>query len=1043
VANAAPSRQATPSRRITSVEFDSFQDLLWTGDESGRIASYFGPELNRYTSFHGHSGPVTSFLTNDRCLVSLSSDCIRLHNRRGLAKQTVKDKELMTELTGMAFSSKGTSEVVAVGNQQKIVRINLDRGTIASSQDHAGGITQIKRGSHNIALGRNTGAVDLIDPTSLQVVRSFNAHSGAIADMDCRQYTIVTCGYSTRKNSYVADPLVNVFDTRTMKPLPPLAFPAGAAFVRLHPKLSNLCIVGSHGGQIQFLDIGNPANVTLIQANTASFLTGIEVSSSGNYMAFRDDDGFVQLWTNTAASGSDTGFTEFSGVLEFPTAQVPPLSFSVEDLSMPLSSIGMPYYKEELLSSWSDPNFIFKTGMPPPPVDAEILAHASNSDFIRQAPYSDSYPKRNQAVPYVSLENMRRSSLTVPKFKSEKSRTGEVDDRKSLFNENEDDLASGKIPKVYRRHEIKYSKFGINDFDFDFYNQTVYSGLETQLPNAYCNSLLQLYRHSKVFYNFAMASLTYDAAANDKYLLSELGLLFDMLHKANGANCQASNFLNMLNSMPQAGALGLLHDDLSQKTVNEGILIQGFNRFLIERLAHDEHSISDSQHIDEIIRCQLYTSMRYSGCGTTSSRMSHVSSLELSKLGNSFIENMINSLERISQTRAWCEKCKKYQMVTAIKSIRTLPKLLNIKIPVNDRKNDRKIWSRKDWPVTEFRVDVNNDKILLEERGSTKYQLLGMVIEVTNSSGSADSHLVTIVKINGNWYLFNDFLVKEIGEEEALDFSMPWKTPIILLYEQFLPDVEFDYSSWIERLDTSILFRDHFIAGTRAELRKEYTLLTKEEAPYPGMLVAMDAEFVLLQHEETEISSDGTKSFLKPRSLSLARVSVVRGEGLQEGVTFIDDYIANTDYIVDYLTEFSGIEPGDLDPATSKRGLVSLQTSYRRLWLLLNLGCVFIGHGLENDFRTINIQVPSSQVIDTSEIFYVAARQRKLSLKFLAWYLLDEQVQTGNHDSIEDARTALHLYRKSQQLINEGQFESTLNAVYSDGHKFNFKPPAQ
>lgn len=116
----------------------------------------------------------------------------------------------------------------------------------------------------------------------------------------------------------------------------------------------------------------------------------------------------------------------------------------------------------------------------------------------------------------------------------------------------------------------------------------------------------------------------------------------------------------------------------------------------------------------------------------------------------------------------------------------------------------------------------------------------------------------------------------------------------------------------------------------------------------------MDAEFVMLQQEETEIISDGTKSLVRPKQLSLARVSVIRGEGPEKGVPFIDDFITTKDTIVDYLTEFSGIEPGDLDPATSKRALVTLQTSYKRLWLLLNLGCVFIGHGLHNDFRTIS-----------------------------------------------------------------------------------------
>lgn len=48
-------------------------------------------------------------------------------------------------------------------------------------------------------------------------------------------------------------------------------------------------------------------------------------------------------------------------------------------------------------------------------------------------------------------------------------------------------------------------------------------------------------------------------------------------------------------------------------------------------------------------------------------------------------------------------------------------------------------------------------------------------------------------------------------------------------------------------------------------------------------------------------------------------------------------------------------------------------------------------------------------MVDTVDLFYIP-RQRRISLRFLAWYLLNMDVQANNHDSIEDARTALYLY---------------------------------
>ena len=73
-------------------------------------------------------------------------------------------------------------------------------------------------------------------------------------------------------------------------------------------------------------------------------------------------------------------------------------------------------------------------------------------------------------------------------------------------------------------------------------------------------------------------------------------------------------------------------------------------------------------------------------------------------------------------------------------------------------------------------------------------------------------------------------------------------------------------------------------------------------------MVAIDAEFVSMQQEETEFRSDGTKKVIRPARLSLARVSVLRGGGPKAGVPFIDDHIHTSEMIVDYLTEYSGIK---------------------------------------------------------------------------------------------------------------------------------------
>lgn len=196
-----------------------------------------------------------------------------------------------------------------------------------------------------------------------------------------------------------------------------------------------------------------------------------------------------------------------------------------------------------------------------------------------------------------------------------------------------------------------------------------------------------------------------------------------------------------------------------------------------------------------------------------------------------------------------------------------------------------------------------------------------------------------------------------------------------------------------------------------------------------------------LQEKEIDIKSDGTRETIRPERLGLARVSVLRGAGEDEGVPFINDYITIAEPVVDLLTPYSGIHADDLDPARSTHNLVPLKVAYKKLWLLLNLGVVFIGHGLPKDFRTINIHVPKRQVLDTVDLFHIKSRGRKLSLRFLAWYLLKEDIQLLEHDSIEDARTALRLWRKYDEFVDAGVVNRMVEECYRVGREVGFKPP--
>jgi hypothetical protein len=60
--------------------------------------------------------------------------------------------------------------------------------------------------------------------------------------------------------------------------------------------------------------------------------------------------------------------------------------------------------------------------------------------------------------------------------------------------------------------------------------------------------------------------------------------------------------------------------------------------------------------------------------------------------------------------------------------------------------------------------------------------------------------------------------------------------------------------------------------------------------------------------------------------------------------------------------------------------------------ILILILILILGHGLQTDFETANIYVPPTQIYDTVELWRLPA-QRKISLRFLAGYILKRNIQ--------------------------------------------------
>jgi PAB-dependent poly(A)-specific ribonuclease subunit 2 len=132
----------------------------------------------------------------------------------------------------------------------------------------------------------------------------------------------------------------------------------------------------------------------------------------------------------------------------------------------------MPYYKEQLLSSWPS-HMVFEVGAPPPKIDSMLLNNATRTEigFFVKNPRTK---RRNQAEARRQVDRVSES-LSAPKFLSEKSRSSQsfaepdssvTETMETLTDLHLDHVTRKDVPAMYGNVEIKYSKFGVDDFDF-------------------------------------------------------------------------------------------------------------------------------------------------------------------------------------------------------------------------------------------------------------------------------------------------------------------------------------------------------------------------------------------------------------------------------------------------------------------------------------------------------------------------------------------------------------------------------------------------
>jgi PAB-dependent poly(A)-specific ribonuclease subunit 2 len=104
IAQVSPPGPHLPNVPISTFAFDTTQELLWTGNNHGRITSFYGPHLERYTSYRGHAtadGPVKQFLFSEKGILSISKQSVHYSHRRGITQWHLAYVELESIITNI------------------------------------------------------------------------------------------------------------------------------------------------------------------------------------------------------------------------------------------------------------------------------------------------------------------------------------------------------------------------------------------------------------------------------------------------------------------------------------------------------------------------------------------------------------------------------------------------------------------------------------------------------------------------------------------------------------------------------------------------------------------------------------------------------------------------------------------------------------------------------------------------------------------------------------------------------------------------------
>ncbi|EFO27844.2 hypothetical protein LOAG_00636 [Loa loa] len=940
---------------ITALTFDSYQELLWTGNNMGRVVSFYGAQLDKYTAFLSASNSsIRSLLASETVIFSLTSKRLRANRRQGISLFT-HTSDHMTDLTCMHRLSDVPHKLLLGGNQQQIIQFDVEtQKEIRIVSVKQKNCLALRSNQKFLFSSDSEGNVTLRHLTTVDAIHALQAHQGSVADFDVCGNKLITCGYSPRLGKMAGDRFIMIYDLRTLRSLPPVPLPIAPSYCRFLPSYSDgRIMVCSQSGELIIMDLNEQSGQMPIQLDTNGFaITSLDVSTSKQCIAFGDQTGLIHLFSDRM----EPIFNENSWGTDFPDpiAFHPPVNIDDPEPSYGVFPLPFPM-DDHYASDWPE-QLCIRRFRQPDPISEKVIDSMRMVQFVGYAhnPRAGTPLRGFNVCPYTSSAHDKRFSNTM---KSDE-----------LFH----------IPKFYLRSEGRLTSKA-DEIDSKRYNRIEFNVLENSVETSpACMLLLAMYHLMNVRTVFLSHFCYLEGCIS-----CEMNLLFRLLtDRPVSSVLSAKNFMKTFRSIDDGKkwADAVANASLAQAV---HLFMQAFSKVLDRELSEttagvalrkeleisftlNNHCIRCSEHYQSALS-QLYMSLAYP---TNNEKIGFCTLLE-------------KTLNCPEQNEAICQKCGKLARFASTRRVRSLPNILALDMTASTE-TEQAFWishiqafeSRAaitSNSITEQKVKLcsQSETMTSMTEGTTSYSecphylpnsvhikitdgictvsenkmesstsfhlAAGIFIINENEEEGTNEHLVTAIrsKRDSCWILFNDWSVTRISEDEALRLHACWKLPAVLYYVQDKENVAKEAAKDENR---AIIPRSVFWNDLDSN---------KIKIPERGSRVAIYAKYT--------INETGDKS--------VSEVSAVD----EDGNCFISSIIK---------------EPG------AKRDMDNSQTLKR---------------------------VSEEQVKDIV-LLYRSLFKRSLSLNALAQHFFGESIEEDETDPIDLARLSLRLHTKFDEL---------------------------